>query len=253
MTSDGELLRRYAEAGSEEAFGELVRRHLNLVYSAALRQVHGDTHLAQDVAQSVFTDLARKAASLAGRPVLTGWLYAGTHFAAATVVRTERRRHNREEEAHLMNELLQGPAPERDWSLLRPALDAAMLDLDEPDREAVLLRYFENRQHAEIADRLGISENAARMRIDRALEKLRTLLVRRGVSTTAALSAVILASAVSAAPAGLAATISTAAALAGTTIAATATATITKAIVMTTLQKTIIGATLAVAIGTGIY
>lgn len=92
MTSDGELLRRYAEGDSEEAFGELVRRHLNLVHSAALRQVNGDAHLAQDVAQSVFTDLARKAASLVDRPVLTGWLYASTHIAAATAVRTERRR-----------------------------------------------------------------------------------------------------------------------------------------------------------------
>src|SRR6185369_14902396 len=113
----------------------------------------------------------------------------------------------------LMNQLLCDPAPDLDWERLRPVLDAAMLELNETDREAVLLRYFDNRPHAEIASRLGLSENAARMRVDRALEKLRTLLARRGVSTTAALSAVILANAVQAAPAGLVVTISAAAAL----------------------------------------
>src|SRR6266487_2441056 len=231
MTPDGELLRRYTETNSEHAFAELVGRHLNLVYSAALRQVNGDAHLAQDVAQTVFADLARKAASLARRPILTGWLYTSALFAAAKAVRTERRRHTREQEAHLMNQLLCDAAPDPDWEKLRPVLDAAMLELNETDREAVLLRYFDNRPHAEIADRLGLSENAARMRVDRALEKLRTLLVRRGVSTTAALSAVISANAVQVAPAGLAVTISTAA-LAGTTLANTATATATKAIAM---------------------
>jgi len=241
MTPDGELLRRYTETNSESAFAELVERHLNLVYSAALRQVNGDAHLAQDVAQTVFADLARKAASLARRPILTGWLYTSAHFAAAKAVRTERRRHTREEEAQLMNQLLCDPAPDLDWGKLRPVLDAAMLELNETDREAVLLRYFDNRPHAEIAGRLGLSENAARMRVDRALEKLRTLLVRRGVSTTAALSAVISANAVQVAPAGLAVTISTAA-LSGTTLANTATATATKAIAMTTLQKTLISA-----------
>src|SRR6185503_15409821 len=153
MTPDGELLRRYTETNSENAFAELVGRHLNLVYSAALRQVNGDAHLAQDVAQTVFADLARKAGSLAGRPVLTGWLYTSAHFAAAKAVRTEQRRHTREEEAQLMNQLLCDPAPDLDWEKLRPVLDAVMLELNETDREAVLLRYFHDRPHAEIADR----------------------------------------------------------------------------------------------------
>jgi RNA polymerase sigma factor (sigma-70 family) len=252
MIPDGELLRRYAETNSESAFTELVKRHLALVYSAALRQVNGDAHLAQDVAQTVFADLARKAASLAGRPVLTGWLYTSAHFAAAKAVRAEQRRHTREEEAHLMNQLLCDTAPDPDWERLRPVLDAAMLELNEADREAVLLRYFDNRPHAEIAGRLGLSENAARMRVERALEKLHALLVRRGVSSTAALSAVISANAVQVAPAGLAATLSTAA-LAGTTLATTTTATAIKSIAMTTLQKTLITATVAVLAGAGIY
>jgi len=253
MTPDGELLRRYTETNSEHAFAELVERHLNLVYSAALRQVNGDAHLAQDVAQTVFADLAHKAASLARRPVLTGWLYTSAHFAAAKAVRTERRRHTREEEARLMNPLLCDPAPDLDWEKLRPVLDAAMLELNETDREAVLLRYFDNRPHAEIAGRLGLSENAARMRVDRALEKLRTLLVRRGATTTAALSGVISANAVQVAPAGLAITISTTAALAGTTLATAATATATKAIAMTALHTTLVVATVAVLAGVGIY
>src|SRR5262245_19666298 len=124
MTSDCELLRRYAETRSEEAFVELVRRHLDLVYSAALRQVNGDAHLAQDVAQTVFADLARKAGPLSRRSVLTGWLYTSTHFAAAKVVRAGRRRHVREQEAHNMRELLHEAAPGPDWDKLRPVLDA---------------------------------------------------------------------------------------------------------------------------------
>jgi RNA polymerase sigma factor (sigma-70 family) len=240
MTSDGELLRRYTETNSEEAFSELVGRHLDLVYSAALRQVNGDAHLAQDAAQTVFADLARKAASLAGRPALTGWLYTSAHYAAAKMVRTEQRRHTREQEAHAMRQLLHEPGPNLDWETLRPVLDTAMHELNEADREVILMRYFENRQHAEIGVQIGLSENSARMRVERALEKLRTALSRRGVTTTAALSAALSANAVTVAPAGLAATITAAAALAGTTIATTATTTVAKAIAMTTLQKTLI-------------
>jgi DNA-directed RNA polymerase specialized sigma24 family protein len=92
MTVDAELLDRYVRLNSEGAFAELVQRHINLVYSAALRQVAGDAHLAEDVTQSVFGDLARKAAALAQRQELTGWLYTSTHFAASKAVRAERRR-----------------------------------------------------------------------------------------------------------------------------------------------------------------
>ncbi|MEI9961544.1 MAG: sigma factor [Limisphaerales bacterium] len=115
MTPDNELLRHYAKTNSQDAFAELVKRHVNLVYSAALRQINGDEHLAKDIAQSVFTDLARKAASLSRRESLTGWLYTSTHFSAAKMIRTEQRRHAREQEAHTMRELLQDPAIEADW------------------------------------------------------------------------------------------------------------------------------------------
>jgi len=193
MTPDSELLSRYARTRSEDAFAELVRRHVNLVYSAALRQVNGDAHLAQDVAQTVFTDLARKAASLARREILTGWLYTSAHFAAAKIVRMENRRRDREEK--FMREPISETAPELDWQKLRPVLDEVMHQLKEADREAILLRYFENRQFAEVGAKLGLNENAARMRVERALEKLRDILTKRGITTAAALTSVISANA----------------------------------------------------------
>ncbi|MGA3285499.1 MAG: sigma-70 family RNA polymerase sigma factor [Verrucomicrobiota bacterium] len=222
MTPDSELLSRYARTHSEDAFAELVRRHVNLVYSAARRQVNDDAYLAQDVAQTVFTDLARKASSLSRRATLTGWLYTSAHFAAAKMARTENRRRDREEK--FMREPIHEPAPDpgfagakADWEKLRPALDQAMHELKETDREAVLLRFFENRPFAEIGEKIGLSENAARMRVERALEKLRAAFLQRGVATTATLASVISANAVQIAPAGLAATLaSTSLAGAGT-------------------------------------
>jgi RNA polymerase sigma factor (sigma-70 family) len=207
MTPDSELLGRYARTRSEEAFAELVGRHVNLVYSAALRQVNGDAHLAQDVAQAVFTDLARKAGSLGQRESLTGWLYTSTRFAAGKMARTENRRRNREE--RFMREPIPESAPEADWERIRPALDDAMHELTESDREAILLRYFEDRQFAEVGAKLGLNENSARMRVERALEKLRAIFTKRGITTTTALASAISANAIQLAPAGLATTLAT--------------------------------------------
>jgi len=214
MVADSELLRQYVETGAEEAFAELVRRNLNLVYSAALRQVNGDVHLAQDVAQSVFADLARKAGSLYRRPVLAGWLYTSTHFAAAKARRAAFRRHSYEQEAQQMQELLPSAAQDVNWEKLGPALDAAMHDLKKSERELLLRRYFENCRLAGIGSELGLSEDAVRKRLERALEKLRGVLRRRGITTTASLASVLCANAVQVAPAGLAAGV-TSAALAG--------------------------------------
>jgi RNA polymerase sigma factor (sigma-70 family) len=214
MTPDFELLAEFARTNSEDAFAELVRRHVNLVHAAALRQVNGDTHLAQDVAQSVFTDLARKAGSLArghnasSPRSLTGWLYTSAHFAAAKIVRGENRRRDREEK--FMSDPLLESAPEPGWEKLRPLLDDVMHELKESDREAILLRYFENQPFTEVGAKLGLNENAARMRVERALEKLRAALARRGVAATATLASVISANAVQIAPAGLAATLTSA-------------------------------------------
>ena len=213
MPPDSELLRRYAEEASEEAFAELVRRHIDLLYAAALRQV-GDSHRAQDVTQMVFTDLARKAGELCRRPVLISWLYTSTHYAAAKVIRTEMRRQAREQEAQTMQELLSHSTPVADWNQLRPILDSAVSELPEDDRSAILLRFFEGKKFADVGETLGLNEDAARKRVDRSLDRLHGLLARRGVTSTAAALATILASQpVVAAPAGLAA-LTTAGALA---------------------------------------
>jgi RNA polymerase sigma factor (sigma-70 family) len=210
MRPDSELLLRYAKLACEDAFAELVRRHLGLVYSAALRQVNGDTHLAQDVAQSVFTDLAQKAAGLSKRRLLSGWLYTSTRFAAAKAVRSERRRLAYEQKAHAMHELLGSPPSDFDWERLRPVLDGVMHQLKESDRDLILMRYFENRQLVEIGRQFGLSEDATRKRVDRALEKLRAFLLKRGIATSGALATMLSANAVQVAPAGLAASLTTA-------------------------------------------
>ncbi len=215
MNGDTELLRRYAEDRSEAAFAELVRRHLNLVYFAALRQVGGDTHRAQDVAQSVFTDLARKAASLTDRATLTGWLHTSTRFAATKARRADSSRQQHEHEATTMNALLHDSDPAAEWERLRPMIDDVIHELDDRDREAVLLRFFEGRPFADVGATLSLSEDAARMRVDRALDKLRAALSRRGVKSTSAALATVFANQVGAtAPMGLATSI-TAAALVG--------------------------------------
>lgn len=215
-TENSELLRRYVADRSESAFATLVERHLDLVYSAALRQVSGDAHAAQDVTQAVFCDLARQAPRLTRHPSLTGWLYTSTRYLAAKARRTEQRRRAREQQAHAMNQLLQTGNPDPAWQELRPVLDDAMHELNAADREAVLLRYFEKRPLAEIGARLGLTENAARMRVERAVDKLRAVLAKRGVtSAAAALAASLAQHTVGAAPAGLAAQVTRGALTAG--------------------------------------
>jgi len=253
MTDDAELLSRYAAEQSEAAFAEFTRRHVDLVHSAALRLMNGDLHAAQDVTQQVFTEVARQAKRLARHPALVGWLYTTTRLMALRMNRTEQRRQAREQEANMMNQLLHDDTSPADWNRLGPVIEDAMHELDDEDRHAVLLRYFQNKTLNEVGAALNLAENAARMRVDRALDKLRGKLARHGITTTAAaLSAVVAANAVQAAPAGLAATIS-AAAVAGSAVQASTLIVATKTIVMTTLQKTIVAAALAAAVGTGIY
>jgi RNA polymerase sigma factor (sigma-70 family) len=212
MIEDAELLRRYAQESSQAAFAELVKRHVNFVYASALRRVGGDTHLAEDVTQQVFTALARNAAALARREVLSGWLYTTARNVAAQLVRGECRRHVRESKAQLMSEATAETTHDKEWERLRPVLDDAMDSLGGDDRQAVLLRYFEGKSYGEIGARLRLAENTARMRVDRALEKLRAALTRRGVTSTSAGLAVAIANQAGvAAPAGLAASVAGAA------------------------------------------
>ena len=167
MTDDAELLRRYAEEHSETAFADFVQRHLALVYAAALRRTNGDENGAAEVAQQVFTTAARRAAALARHDALTGWLYTATRNAALNLRRDEQRRRSREHEASTMNELVADLTPEADWNQLRPVLDEAMDELNGPDREAVLSRFFEGRAFTDVGKKLHLTENAARHHVDR--------------------------------------------------------------------------------------
>jgi RNA polymerase sigma factor (sigma-70 family) len=230
MSEDAELLRRYATENSETAFAELIRRHVDLVYSAALRLMNGNAHLAQDVTQLVFAECARQATRLMRHPAPVGWLYTTTRWSALRILRTERRRSAREQEVTTMNELLGEPAPEPDWGHLRPVLEEAMHELGEKDRHAVLLRFFQNKSLKEVGMALELGENAARMRVERALEKLRGALQRRGIAATATLASVISANAVQLAPANLAA------ALATSSVAVAGTGTLTLIKIMTATQ-----------------
>jgi RNA polymerase sigma factor (sigma-70 family) len=219
MIDDAELLRRYAQDSSEEAFAELVRRHINLVYSAALRRVGNDSHLAEDVSQRVFSDLARKADSLAIRSALAGWLYTRARSIAVDIVRSEQRRRRREQQAQALNTISSRQPTMNDWNQLRPVLEETIDALKPCDREAILLRFFEHRPLAEIGAVLCLSEDAIQKRVERSLEKLRGLLAKRGVtSTTAALALVLADNPAVAAPAALAANV-TGVALASSTTA----------------------------------
>jgi RNA polymerase sigma factor (sigma-70 family) len=186
---DHQLLRAYAADRSEEAFRELVRRHAAIVHGVARRQPGISAHLADDVTQSVFITLARKADTLRDEQTLVGWLYLAARFEAARAARSEARRRNREEKANDMNPAQSDDsAADVSWEQLRPVLDDAMAQLDDEDRSAVLLRFFSGQTFAEVGRIFQISEDAARKRVDRAVDKLRRNLGLRGiVSTSSAL------------------------------------------------------------------
>jgi RNA polymerase sigma factor (sigma-70 family) len=210
MIDDAALLQRYVSERSEASFTQLVQRHIDLVFSVALRELGGNRARAQDVTQTVFTALARKAPQLQHRATLAGWLHVSTHHAAAELMRAEQRRQKREEEAASMNhETLPDVETHPGWERLEPLLNGVVQELSAVDRDAVLLRFFQKRSFAEIGAALRLSEDAAQKRVDRALDKLRARLTKRGITSTAGALAVLLeGQAVAAAPAGLVAGIS---------------------------------------------
>jgi len=245
--TDAQLLREYAGTGSETAFGELVSRHADLVYSAALRQVI-EPDFARDVDQSVFADLARKAKSLSDDVVLAGWLYRSTRFAALTFLRNERRRRNRERQAMRLLDPPDESSP--DWDRIRPLLDEAMANLGEADRDALVLRYFKNEDLRTVGIALGTNEDAAQKRVTRALEKLRAFLIRHGVTlSAAALATALTGNAVRAAPAALAGTISAAVVAGAAGAAAGSTFNLLNLMSMTKLKAGLLSA--AVVVGAG--
>jgi RNA polymerase sigma factor (sigma-70 family) len=239
MADERTLLVEYAETGSEIAFRELVSRYVDLVYSTALRQVGGDCHLAEDVAQTVFLNLARKASRLPREVMLGGWLHRDTCHVAATLMRSRRRREARERYAVEMNHLHQ--SSESNLAGIGLALDLAIDQLRTEDRTAILLRFFEQRDFRAVGNKLGSSEDAARMRVNRALERLQSILKSHGFTlTTAALAAALASDAVVAAPAGLGASIA-GTVLAGATASGGLALTITKVMSLVNLKLGVVG------------
>lgn len=206
--SDHELLLRYTRRADQRAFTDLVQRHVNLVYASALRHLHGDRHRAEDVTQEVFTLLARKASGLAQHPSLAGWLYATARLSALDTLRREQRRLHRETKAEAMS-LSASTSPQPHWETVRPVLDDALQDLAERERLPVILRFFGQQSFSAIGQQLGLSENAAQKRVDRALDLLNSALAKRGIASTAALLGASLSHAAITAPSALATTVST--------------------------------------------
>ena len=178
---DMALLREYATGNSETAFETLVSRRVGFVYSMALRQTR-DPHLAGEVTQAVFIILAQKAGRISGKTILAGWLFRTTRFAALAQMRADAKRRRREQEANMQSEI-QPTAPDAFWEQMSPLLDEALATLGETDRQAVLLRFFENKSLAEVGRSLGTGEDTARKRVSRALDKLHRYFSKHGVSS----------------------------------------------------------------------
>jgi RNA polymerase sigma factor (sigma-70 family) len=241
MTDSQKLLSDYAQNGSETAFRQIVAGYIDLVYSTAFRLVERDAHMAQDVTQAVFADLARVAPRLAPEVMMGGWLHRHACFVARNTMRSERRRRAREQQAFEMNALRDDNSPDA-YAEIAPLLDQAIEQLRASDRAAIVLRFFEQKDLRSVGAALGASENTARMRVSRALEKLHALLRHRGiVSSAVALESVLTSGSVTAAPVGLASSI------AGTALLSAAagtgpTLTLLKIMTLTKLKLTLLGA-----------
>jgi RNA polymerase sigma factor (sigma-70 family) len=252
MTNDMELVREYAAHNSEAAFATLVSRHIDLVYSVALRHVR-DVHLAEEITQAAFIILARKAGSLSPRTILPGWLCRTAHYVSTRALTMQQRRQIREQEAYM--QAVSNEPESANWTQIAPLLDTALSQLGEKDHDAIVLRFFQNKSLNEIGAAQGASEDAARKRVGRALEKLRKFLAKRGVASTAPIIAeAISAHSVQAAPVALAKTV-TAVALAKGAAASASTLTLINGalkIMAWSTAKTVVmvGAAVVLAAGT---
>lgn len=246
--SDNELLRAFAEHRDENAFKQFVALRLNLVYSVALRVLNGDRHLAEDVSQQVFVDAARKAAKLSKHERLPAWLFTSARYAACRLARSRIRQSKREQTAATMTQIDSSPTePQTTPPELQPMLDDAIETLPSRDQTAILLRFYAQLDYNAIGDQLNLTANAARMRVDRALRKLESILLKRGITSSAlALSAALEGHALVSAPIGLSASLSASALNSLSTTSAIASATALSA------AKWPLVATLAI-VATGAY
>jgi RNA polymerase sigma factor (sigma-70 family) len=209
VNNDIALVREFAATGSEEAFAEVVSRHVNLVFSVALRSVR-NRGLAEEVTQAVFILLARKAPSLGDGTILSSWLCRTARNMASNALTIQRRRQEREQQAYMQSQLIENESVA--WSQIEPLLEPALSELGEKDHNALVMRFFEGRSFADVSEALGTTEAAAKMRVNRALEKLRKFFEKHGRTLSVGVIAGAIASnSVQAAPAGLAKSVTAAA------------------------------------------
>jgi RNA polymerase sigma factor (sigma-70 family) len=233
---DRQLMAGYVSEGSQAAFSELVNRHLNLVYSVALRKL-GNPHDAEEISQIVLCQLARKARTLKPTMDIAGWLYKAAVLESLSHLRKERRRHQREQEAGLMNLIAEDTNDS--WQRIALHLDDVLLQMAEPDRSLILQRFFQRKHLDEIGRNLGLTEDAARMRINRILEKMRLLLARKGITcSSVVLGALLVDNGVQAAPLNVLKSVQSAWPLAVTTTAGSSTILTLLALMAKTKLKT---------------
>lgn len=244
------LVQEFAQSNSEQAFATLVSRHINLVYSVALRQVR-DPHLAEEITQGVFIILAKKAKSLGSNTILSGWLCRTARYVSGHALRSQRRRQFREQEAHMQSIMNESDVDA--WNQIAPILDEALGCLNKKEHDAVVLRFFEARELKQVGAAMGTTEDAARMRVNRGLDSLRKFFAKKGVALPAvAIAGVLSVHTVQAAPVGFAATV-TATTIKGTALSATLT-TLVKSTMNTMAWlklKFAVGLSLVALLGTG--